>query len=258
MAVSRAVKRFVEKAGANRDVPVEVVPNFFDPSGARAAIGAPRPACVPVEGPYVLFVGALNAFKGVHLLIDLWRRRRPAAELVLLGNRRADTPDPASLPPGVRMTVDVAHSDVMAAFANCEMAVSPSLGPDACPTTVLEAMALAKPVIGTDIGGIPDLVVHGRTGIIVPPRDGDAVGDAVEALLTSPALAASYGRAGEAHAENFTVGAVADRLEGVYARAIARRRAGGREPRPSRSPDRAEAARPGSAPETSASAASVT
>ncbi len=230
VAVSRAVKRFVETAGANRGVPVEVVPNFFDPSGARAALGAPRPACVPAAGPYVLFVGALNAFKGVHLLVDVWRRRRPAADLVLLGNRRADTPDPASLPPGVHMSVDVPHADVMAAFSHATIAVSPSLGPDACPTTVLEAMALGKPVVGTDIGGIPDLVVHGRTGIVVPPRDGDAVADAVDALLTAPALAASYGRAGAAHAENFTVGAVADRLEGTYDRARARRRACGRGP----------------------------
>ena len=91
VAVSSAVRNAVVDSGANRDVPVEVVPNFFDPSGATAAVGAPRPDCVPATGDYVLFVGALNEFKGVHLLCDVWRRRRPAARLVLLGNPRADS-----------------------------------------------------------------------------------------------------------------------------------------------------------------------
>ena len=230
VAVSSAVRYAAVDSGASRDVPVEVVPNFFDPSGATAAIDAPRPDCVPATGDYVLFVGALNEFKGVHLLNDIWRTRRPAAPLVLLGNPRADTPDPADLPEGVTMVQNVPHPEVMAAFANCTIAVSPSLGPDACPTTALEAMALGKPVIGTDIGGIPDLVLDSRTGIVVAPRDGQMLGDAIDQLLADPALAGQYGAAGRDHAKGFTVEAVAARLDGTYRRAIARRRNGGQEP----------------------------
>jgi len=235
VGVSSAVRDAVIESGANRGVPVEVVPNFFDPSGATAAEGASRPDCVPATGDYVLFVGALNEFKGVHLLCDIWRERRPAAPLVLLGNPRADTPDPDSLPDGVTMVQNVPHPDVMAAFANCTVAVSPSLGPDACPTTALEAMALGKPVIGTDIGGIPDLVLDGTTGTIVEPRDKAALADAIDELLATPALAGQFGAAGRDHSTGFTVEAVARRLEGTYARAIARRRNGGQEPHMPRS-----------------------
>ncbi len=230
VGVSSAVRDAVIGSGVNRGVPVEVVPNFFDPSGATAAVDAPRPDCVPANGEYVLFVGALNEFKGVHMLCDIWRERRPNAPLVLLGNPRADTPDPESLPDGVTMVQNVPHPDVMAAFANCTVAVSPSLGPDACPTTALEAMALGKPVIGTNIGGIPDLVLDGRTGTVVEPRDKAALADAIDELLASPALAGQLGAAGRDHSTAFTVEAVARRLEGTYDRAINRRRNGGREP----------------------------
>ncbi|MEM7143158.1 MAG: glycosyltransferase family 4 protein [Actinomycetota bacterium] len=250
VAVSSAVRNAVVDAGANQDVPVEVVPNFFDPSGATDAIGAPRPDCVPAEGDYVLFVGALNEFKGVHLLNEIWRTRRPAAPLVLLGNPRADTPDPSSLPEGVTMVQNVPHPDVMAAFANCTIAVSPSLGPDACPTTALEAMALGKPVVGTDIGGIPDLVLDSRTGIVVPPRDGQALGDAIDHLLAAPAVADQYGAAGRDHSTGFTVEAVAQRLEGTYARAIARRRHNGEEPPAPRTRADTESLSPSALPPT--------
>ena len=232
VAVSSAVRNAVVDSGVNRDVPVEVVPNFFDPSGATAAVDAPRPDCVPARGDYVLFVGALNEFKGVHLLCDIWKKNRPAAPLVLLGNPRADTPEAATLPEGVTMVQNVPHQEVMAAFANCTLAVSPSIGPDACPTTALEAMALGKPVIGTDIGGIPDLVLDSRTGIVVPPRDELMLAEAIDSLLASPSLAAQYGAAGRDHSVGFTVEAVAQRLEGTYARAIARRSNGGEEPVP--------------------------
>ncbi len=231
VAVSSAVRNAVLESGVNRDVPVEVVPNFFDPAGARDAVGAARPDCVPATGDYVLFVGALNEFKGVHLLNEIWRERSIETPLVLLGNPRADTPAESELAPNVSMVQNVPHPDVMAAFANCTVAVSPSLGPDACPTTALEAMALGKPVVGTDIGGIPDLVLDHKTGLVVPPRDGAALADAIQHLLAAPSIADQYGAAGRDHATGFTVEAVAQKLEGTYTRALDRRRNNGVEPR---------------------------
>lgn len=236
VAVSSAVRNAVIEAGVNQNVPVEVVPNFFDPAGAVGAVDAERPDCVPADGEYVLFVGALNEFKGVHLLNDIWKERGIETPLVLLGNPRADTPAESDLAPNVSMVQNVPHADVMAAFANCTLAVSPSLGPDACPTTALEAMALGKPVVGTDIGGIPDLVLHEKSGIIVPPRDGAGLGDAIQHLLAAPSVADQYGAAGRDHATGFTVEAVAQKLEGTYARALERRRNNGVEP-PASPPD---------------------
>ncbi|MFB7244748.1 glycosyl transferase family 1 [Streptomyces populi] len=82
--------------------------------------------------------------------------------------------------------------------------------------TVQEAMAGGVPVVAPAAGGPLDLVAHGRTGLLVPPRDGDAVRDAVRVLAADPALRAAYGAAGRAMVEGRTWAAVGDQLIGHY------------------------------------------
>lgn len=80
--------------------------------------------------------------------------------------------------------------------------------------TVQEAMASGIPVAAPAVGGPLDLVVHGRTGFLVPPRDAAAVRDAVRSLAADPGLRASYGAAGRAMVEGRTWAAVGDQLIG--------------------------------------------
>ncbi|WP_329114200.1 glycosyltransferase family 4 protein [Streptomyces sp. NBC_01465] len=91
--------------------------------------------------------------------------------------------------------------------------------------TVQEAMASGVPVIAPAAGGPMDLVDHGRTGLLVPPWDADAVRTAVWALAGDPGLRASYGRAGRAAVEGRTWAAVGDALLGHYAEVLAGRTA---------------------------------
>ncbi|MGY0066112.1 glycosyltransferase family 4 protein [Streptomyces sp. QTS137] len=90
--------------------------------------------------------------------------------------------------------------------------------------TVQEAMASGVPVVAPAVGGPLDLVVHGRTGFLVPPRDAAAVRDAVWSLAADPGLRASYGAAGRAMVEGRTWAAVGDQLIGHYADVLAGRR----------------------------------
>ncbi|MFF1741099.1 glycosyltransferase family 4 protein [Streptomyces mirabilis] len=83
--------------------------------------------------------------------------------------------------------------------------------------TVQEAMASGVPVVAPAAGGPLDLVAHGRTGLLVPPRDEAAVRDAVGALAADPALRAAYGAAGRATVEGRTWAAVGDQLIDHYA-----------------------------------------
>jgi glycosyltransferase involved in cell wall biosynthesis len=214
LAVSSAVRDAVLDSGAADGTPVQVVPNFVDIDAVHATAGAARPAWVPPDGPYVLFVGALNRFKGVPELLDVWRRDRPSAELVLAGTVQPDTP--RDLPAGVRLVERVPHHEVLAAFRHASVGVAPSVGPDACPTTVLEAMACGIPVVGTRIGGIPDLIDDGRTGLLVPPGDAEALGRAIRRLGDDPELASRLARAAEAGVHAFTAPAVAEQVESVY------------------------------------------
>jgi glycosyltransferase involved in cell wall biosynthesis len=68
-------------------------------------------------------------------------------------------------------------------------------------TSLLDAMAAAKPIVATDTGGIPEVVVHDTTGFLVPPRNHDAMADAIVKLLKDPALRERMGRAGLARAQ---------------------------------------------------------
>lgn len=90
--------------------------------------------------------------------------------------------------------------------------------------TVQEAMASGVPVVAPAAGGPLDLVAHGRTGLLVPPRDAAAVRDAVWALAADPGLRAAYGTAARAMVEGRTWAAVGDQLIGHYASVLATRR----------------------------------
>ena len=85
------------------------------------------------------------------------------------------------------------------------------------PLVVLEAMAEARAVVATTAGGTPEAVVHGETGILVPPGDPERLAAALERLAAEPALQGAYGRAGYARvAAQFTVERMVERTITVY------------------------------------------
>ncbi len=81
----------------------------------------------------------------------------------------------------------------------------------------LEAMAVGRPVVGSRVGGIPEMVVDGETGRLVPPRDPQALAEAIGGLLGAPDLRRAYGRAARARAEaHFSLTVHAHRLQETY------------------------------------------
>ena len=195
------------------DIPRTTIPNFFDLDRIPSP-DTPRPASVPEHGPYVLFVGTLGKFKGVHALVDVWRRFAPPAQLVLMGMPTYDTP--TDLPANVTMVTDVAHAEVMAAFQHCAFAVLPSQFPEPSPTVVLEPMACGRPVIASDIGGIPDLIDDGVTGLLVPHDDLQALAVAIHRLLDDHELREKLGANAKVRSRLFAQQAIVDRIEVAY------------------------------------------
>jgi glycosyltransferase involved in cell wall biosynthesis len=83
--------------------------------------------------------------------------------------------------------------------------------------SVMEAMASGVPVVGTDINGIAELVQHGRTGLLVPPRDSGRLAHALEQLIAAPETAEAFGRAGRQRiAEHFSLGRMVSAKEDLY------------------------------------------
>src|SRR5207245_8337370 len=110
----------------------------FVPDSAVGATGGSPPG-LPEE-PFLLFVGDLSGEKGLPTLLRAYEslgRTRP--RLVLVGRRTPDTP--ARLPDGAEMHLEWPHERVLAAYRRCLFAVLPSVWPDPCPATVLDAMA---------------------------------------------------------------------------------------------------------------------
>jgi glycosyltransferase involved in cell wall biosynthesis len=85
------------------------------------------------------------------------------------------------------------------------------------PMTLVEAMALGKPIVATRVGGVPEIVVDGITGLVVPPGDFGAVADAIVRILDAPALAANLGReARRAFLGRWTAERMVDQYAGLY------------------------------------------
>ncbi len=218
------VSRAVAEGNDVQDGPTAgVIPNFVPDElvGAQAESGdrwaATRARLGLPEDDYLLFVGDLSTDKGVPVLLRAYESLGPARpRLVLVGKRTPDTP--ASLPDGADVHFGWPHEDVMAAFRHCIAAVLPSVWPDPCPTTVLEAMASGRPVITTAIGGMRDMVEDGKSGLLVPPGDPHRLASALSSVLADPGLRAGLGARGQEQVLRFTATAVVEQLEQVYAR----------------------------------------
>jgi glycosyltransferase involved in cell wall biosynthesis len=198
-------------AGDRIAIIADIVP-AADAATDAATAAVPVPAGLP-DGPFILFVGALQPHKGLAPLIAAWRRLASPPPLVMVGTRWPDTP---TLPDDVTVLSDVPHAQVMATWDRCLFGVVPSVWPDPLPGTVREAMSRGKAVIGSDVGGIPDMVVDGVTGLLVPPGDVGALAAAMQRLLDDASLRDSLGARARADAARYDAATVATWFGDLY------------------------------------------
>jgi glycosyltransferase involved in cell wall biosynthesis len=108
------------------------------------------------------------------------------------------------------------RDDIPEVLSTFDAFVLPSIA-EACPVVVLEAMAMARLVVATDVGGVTEQLTDGEHGFVVPPGDPEAIADRVLAVLDDPMRAESLGRAArERVVQRFSVEAIADRTQAVY------------------------------------------
>jgi glycosyltransferase involved in cell wall biosynthesis len=180
-----------------------------------------RVAGVPAGAFTVCCVANWRPRKGVEVLIEAFALLPGDAsiQLVLVGDMRNAALEKtiASHPYRERIHVLGVRADAPAVAAACNVAVLPALRREGLPKTVIEAMAYGTAVIVTDVGGSPELVQDGVSGIVVAPGDARALAAAILRLWRDPELARTLGRQGRERIElDFSIRTTIARTAQVY------------------------------------------
>ena len=208
--------------GAMAVVPNGVAPEFFarpDPLDGWKG-----------DGPTVLFVGRLEPRKGLAYLVRAFLRLKPAfprLRLLVVGrdDRHQRDKAMAMVPPRLRPDLvfvgSVPQADLPSYYASADLFCAPSLGGESFGIVLAEAMAVGLPVVCSDIGGYRDVVRDGADGLLVPPRDPEALAAAIAGLLDNPARLAAMGEAAATTARRYAWPVVAGEVAEVYEAALA-------------------------------------
>ena len=188
--------------------------------------GIDLPDLVPLPthpAPEILSVGRLETIKGIHFLIEAMAEvvsKIPDAHLTIVGDGTArhileKQADKLNIAGNVTFVGWALPPQVMEYNAKATVFVIPSIWPENLPTTIIEALAVGRPVIGSKIGGIPELILPDVTGQIVEPGDATGLAEALTALLSSPKLEI-MSREARAFSLQFSTDRFITDLEGVY------------------------------------------
>jgi glycosyltransferase involved in cell wall biosynthesis len=242
IAVSRAIVAKLVAEGRT-PAPVDLIYNGVDLQRydvTEACCTLPEEYGFPEGTPLVGVVARLEPEKGHATLIEAWPRvleKVPEARLLIIGEgsqretleAQADslgllghecTADECVGTRGARPEAKILFTglrdDVPAVTAALDVAVLPSYR-EAQGLAILEAMALRRPVVATQVGGVPEMIDNGRNGLLVPPRDASALAAAIVRLLTDHPLADMLARAGYdfVHA-NFSVEHMIQAVSVIY------------------------------------------
>ncbi|NLU57283.1 MAG: glycosyltransferase family 4 protein [Methanosarcina thermophila] len=203
LSVSEDLKLHIVNLGIDKNK-VHVVPNGVDigkfkPAGkahARSILNLPR------DKNIVLFVGALRKIKGVDYLIEAAHSFVDKDTYLFMVGRddglkknlekRAHELKIANY---IKFTGPVNHEDIPLWISASDILVLPSLS-EGRPNVILEALACEVPVVATDVGGIPELMVDGETGYLVPPKSPDELSRKINKLLDDKNLREKMGKFG--------------------------------------------------------------
>jgi glycosyltransferase involved in cell wall biosynthesis len=212
-APSAHLARAVEREMRLPPHTVHVIPNPIDTE--EFSPGPPRSSlCEPVT---ILYVGRLGREKGIFVLAE-------ALALLATGGTQApwraviagaDRPDAAGhsnraqlddffskrgLSGRVELCGSVSQEHLVALYRSADVCVVPSIFYESFSYTSVQALACGKPVVASSVGGIPEVVIDGETGFVIPPGDAQALAEALRRLVDDGSLRAALGEAGRRRA----------------------------------------------------------
>ncbi len=205
-----------------RPIPNGVDCDRFSPATRELRLRARGALGIPPTSLVALFAGRLAEDKGISYLIDAWRHvetKGPAHQwcLIIAGEELRQG---EYRPRGERELRTVRFvgkvPDIRPLLQAADVLIHPSLS-EGLSNVVLEAMATGLPVVGTRTAGLKEQVVDGVTGVLVSPRDAEALAEAVGALLGNGERRVRLGAAGRDRAvQRFDLSSVVDAYEKLY------------------------------------------
>jgi glycosyltransferase involved in cell wall biosynthesis len=223
-----------------RDKTVVLYPGIdlqeFDPTRypPLARAGLRQELGIPAAGPLVGIIGNLNPLKGHTYFIQAAQRVKEKvadAKFLVVGRELNTNPDYAVQMRRLAARCGLKDDLIFAGFREDGAAILSLLDVfvlssirESCPNVVLEAMAMGVPVVATDVGAVSEIVVHGQTGWIVPPRDAEAIATAVVTCLILPnERVRDMGAAARKRiADSFEAGIITRQQYQVYERVLGR------------------------------------
>ncbi len=208
---------------------------FSIPTGVALERFSPRnpvdrtrlPTTWPAAAPIIGSVAVLRSWKGHLYLLEAMHlicQSGTGARLVLVGEgpyREVIEPKIVELNLQDQVYVAGYQEDVPAWLALMDIVVLASYANEGVPQSLLQAMAMAKPVVGTYCGGIPEVVLPGVNGLLVPPRDSGALAAALRQLLQDAPTRARFGVQGrEIVGSRYSIEKMAQDVEAVYGRVV--------------------------------------
>jgi glycosyltransferase involved in cell wall biosynthesis len=195
-----------------------LIDTHIDTASVRAELGMTRKYLV-------VHVGNIRPLKGHRTLVRAaahLKTLRSDAQIVSIGGEKTDG-DLAAIR---RFATDMGAADTIAFLGRRDDAVRYSAAADVyvnpadvegLPISVLEALAYARPVVATAVGGVPSIVKDGVTGLLVPPNDPIAIAEAIDTLLNDPVKAATVAQAGRELVESeYSLEAMVQATESLY------------------------------------------
>jgi L-malate glycosyltransferase len=208
--------------------PIDVIHNFFEPHAAKRSREEVRRELGLKNEAMVLHLSNLRPLKRIDLLLECAARIRPRESFKLVILAGADfspfQADVRRLGIEDRVIVREHVSDIEDYLQAADIGLFTSDMESFC-LSILEAMCFSCPSVATAVGGIPEVVVSGSSGVLVPPGDADALARAVEGLIRDPALRSRLGAAARKRArDHFSADVIVSRYVELYRRICAKPR----------------------------------
>ena len=215
-------------------IPNGVDPEVFPPPSHKQLTALRKNLSIPEDNVIIFALGRIVLKKGFDILIQafpLVKEKIPNVTLITGGDgtdltRLKTVAKKLNVSDSVRFTGTINRADVPVYFHLCDLFTLPAVfdpkgNVDGCPNVILEAMACGKPVVASNISGIPVVVKDNETGILVEEKNVTQLAEALVALLTDKPKREQFGRAGQQRIFNeLTWDKVIEQIKEVYQHSV--------------------------------------